>query len=115
AMDLLQLTSMSFGASMALILGRHVQVEFFAMLWPKRVQALMDAAVRLICLVLFVLIAWRLIEHGHHLRTGGEVSPTAKIPIAPFTYAAAVAMIPMCLVLFHQLLVSVQRMIKHES
>lgn len=114
-MMLLQLTAMSFGAAMALIMGRHVHVEFFVMLWPKRTQALMEGVVRLICLALFILIAWRLFVHGHHLQLGGEESPTAKLPMAPFAYAAAVGMIPMCLVLLQQFFHSVLRVIKHES
>ncbi|MDF1552026.1 MAG: TRAP transporter small permease [Deferrisomatales bacterium] len=114
-MMLLQLIAMSFGVSMALIAGRHVHVEFFVMLCPKRPQALMESVVRLICLALFILIVWRLFVHGQHLAAGGEESATNKWPMAPFAYAAAVGMIPMCLVLLHQFLDSVLRVIKHES
>ena len=115
AMMFLQLIAMSFGVSMALITGRHVHVEFFVMICPKRAQALMEGVVRLICLALFILIVWRLFVHGHHMGMGGEESPTAKLPMAPFAYAAAVGMIPMCLVLLQQFFDSVLRVIKHES
>ena len=42
---LAQLIAISFAGSMALILGRHVQVEFFVPLLPKRLQIIVDCFV----------------------------------------------------------------------
>jgi hypothetical protein len=54
--------------------------------------------------VLFAVIAWRLLEHGVELQRSREVTATAAIPLAPFAYASALAMVPMCLVLLQQFL-----------
>ena len=114
-MMLAQLIAVSFAGAMALILGRHVQVEFFMILLPKRFQALVDALINLLCLVFFIIIVWRLFVHGYDLQTGGEETMTAGLPMAPFTYASALAIIPFCLIFLQQFLSSILRMVKHES
>jgi TRAP-type C4-dicarboxylate transport system permease small subunit len=114
-MMLAQLIAISFAASMALIRNRHVQVEFFMVIFPKRFQALVNCLIQLLCLALFVLIVWRLFNHGYHLQIGGEETATAHIPVAPFCYASAIGIIPVCLVLIQQFLSSVLRVVKNES
>ena len=93
-----QLVAISFTGAMALILGRHVQVEFFVPLLPKRLQHIVDCLVHFLGFALFVLIVWRLFAFAHYLQVGEEESMTARIPLAPFTYGAAAACIPVCLV-----------------
>ena len=114
-MMLAQLIAISFGVSMALIMGRHVRVEFFIILLPKRLRSVISCFVNFLGLVLFVLIVWRLFDFGHHLQIGGEESATARIPLYPFAYAAAVGCIPVCLVYTQQLLTSILRTVKNES
>ena len=94
-----QIVAIAFAASMALMLGRHIRVEFFHHLLPKRTQAVIDSCVLFLCLGLFILIVWRLFVLGHDFQTSGEYSPTAYIPLYPFAYAIAIASIPVCLVL----------------
>jgi TRAP-type C4-dicarboxylate transport system permease small subunit len=110
-----QLIVVSFAAGMTLIRNRHVQVEFFVILLPRRIQSAIDCLIQLLCLGLFVLIVWRLFMHGYHLQTGGEETATAHIPLAPFTYASALGIIPVCLVLLQQFFSSVLRVIGNES
>jgi len=114
-MMLAQLIAVSFPASMALIRNRHVQVEFFMLLLPKRVQALVDCLVQLICLGFFALIVWRLFTHGYHLQLGAEETATARIPLSPFSYACAVGIIPVCLVLVQQFFISFLKVTRNES
>jgi TRAP-type C4-dicarboxylate transport system permease small subunit len=95
---LAQLLAISFAAASTLLSGRHVQVEFFVMMLPKRVQVIVDFLIHIFCLVLFVLIVWRLTVYGYFLQTGGEISPTAQIPLYPFAYGIALASIPVCLI-----------------
>ena len=102
-----QLIAISFAIAMALILGRHVQVEFFVPLLPKRVRHIVDCFVHFLGFALFVLIVWRLFVYGYSLQTGGEESMTARIPLHPFAYGAAVACIPVCLVFLHRLIDSI--------
>ena len=112
---LAQLIAITSAAAMTLIRGRHVSVEFFVVLLPRRVQAVIDGVVQLLCLLLFVIVVWRLFDHGYHLQTGAEASPTAHIPLAPFAYVAALAIVPMCLVLATQLLRAISRVLEDES
>jgi TRAP-type C4-dicarboxylate transport system permease small subunit len=114
-MMMAQLITVSFAAAMTLILNRHIQVGFFMRLFPKRIQTLVNCLVQLLCLILFVLIVWRLFAHGYHLQTGGEETPTARIPMSPFSYASALAMIPVCLVLLQRLLSSILSVTKNGS
>ena len=111
-MMLAQLIAVSFACAMVLILGRHVQVEFFMILLPKRLQALIDAVIQLLCFMFFILIVWRLFVHGFHLYTGGEETATARIPVAPFSYASAVAIIPVCLIFIQQFFSSILNLVK---
>jgi TRAP-type C4-dicarboxylate transport system permease small subunit len=112
---LAQLIAVSFAGAMVLILDRHVQVEFFMIMLPKRYQDLVDAFINLICLFFFIIIVWRLFVHGYDLQTGGEVTMTAGIPMAPFTYASALAIIPFCLVFLQRFLSAILSVVKHES
>ncbi len=112
---LAQLIAIPCAAAMTLIRDRHVSVELFVMLLPRRVQAVIDGVVQLLCLALFVIVVWRLFEHGYHLQSGGEQSPTAHIPLAPFAYTAAVAMVPVCLVLAQQFLRAILKVLRDES
>lgn len=93
-----QLVAISFAVAFALILGRHVRVEFLVARLPRRAQAAIDSIIFLLGLTLFTLIIWRLCVYGYSLQTGGEVSATALIPLYPFAYGIAVASIPVCLV-----------------
>ena len=113
-MMLAQLIAISFAAAMTLVRNRHVSVDFFVVLLPRRAQALIDCVVQLLCLGLFVIIVWRLFNHGYHLQTGGEQTPTIQVPVAPFSYAAALATVPVCLVLAQQLLGSIIRVVRNE-
>jgi TRAP-type C4-dicarboxylate transport system permease small subunit len=104
-----QIVAVSFGAASALILGKHIQVEFFAVLLPEKFQAALDVIVAALGLLLFVLVVWRLTVYGHYMLTGGEVSPTARIPLYPFAYGIAFACIPVCVVFLLDLINSVVR------
>ncbi len=111
-MMLAQLIAVSFAVAIALIMGRHVAVEFFVMLLPKRIQSGIDCIVNFMGLGLFIGIVWRLFVFGYGLQIGGEESMTARIPTAPFVYAAAIGCIPVCLIYLHNLLTSIVKTVK---
>ena len=113
-MMMAQLIAISFAASMALIHNRHVRVEFFLVIFPKRFQAFVECLIQLVCLGFFILIVWRLFTHGYHLQTGGEETPTAHIPMSLFSYASAVGIIPVCLVFMQRFISSVLGVVKNE-
>ena len=114
-MMLVQLIAISFAAAMALIRNRHVQVEFFMLLFPKRLQAFVDCVIRLLCLGFFALIVWRLFAYGYDLQIGGDETATAHIRLAPFSYACALGILPVCLVLLQRFFTSILRVTKNES
>jgi TRAP-type C4-dicarboxylate transport system permease small subunit len=103
-MMMAQLVGVSFAGASALMQGRHVAVEFFVAALPERPRAALAALVNLAGLALFAVVAWRLFAHGAELQASHEVTPTAYIPIAPFAYAAALAMVPLCSALAQHLL-----------
>jgi TRAP-type C4-dicarboxylate transport system permease small subunit len=104
--QLAQLMAITLAAGITLIERRHVAVEFFVLLLPLSVRRVVAFVAELLCFVLFVLIVWRLFDYGVHLQDGNEVTPTAQIRLAPFAYAAALALVPVCLVLLQQVLSS---------
>ena len=112
ALDIVQLSqivAISFAMGMALILGRHIRVESFFPLLPRRAQAVINSLVHLLGLGLFVVIIWRLCAMGYAFQTSGEYSMTAYIPYYPFAYAIALAFIPVCLVLLLKFIKSLRK------
>ena len=96
-------------AGMALILGRHIEVEFFVDLLPQRVQAAIKVFVLLLALGLFIVLIWQLFLLGHSFQSSGEYSPTAYIPLYPFAYGMALASTPVCLVLVLEILKTLKK------
>jgi TRAP-type C4-dicarboxylate transport system permease small subunit len=109
---LCQLVAISFAGASALLAGRHVQVDFFVPLLPPRTRDIVECVMSFFALVLFLLIIWRLSAYGQSLLVGNEVSPTASIPLYPFSYGIALACIPISLILFSSFLKSLMRSIK---
>ena len=106
-----QMVAVSFATAYALILGRHVSVEFFMMLLPERLRLMIDTIISFFGLTLFVLIIWRLSVYGYSLQIGGEVSATIRLPLYPFAYGIAVASIPVALIFLAGILKLVRRML----
>lgn len=104
---LAQLIAISFVIALTQILGRHVRVDFLMTGLSERTQAVIDSIIQLLVMALFIALVWGFFVFGTFLRTGGEVSPTADIPLFPFLYAAAVASILVCLVVLVQFLHSI--------
>jgi TRAP-type C4-dicarboxylate transport system permease small subunit len=107
--QLAQTVAIAFAASMALILGRHIRVEFFIRLLPRRVGAVVNSFILLLGLGLFMVILWRLFLFAHLLQTSGDYSATIYIPYYPFAYGIAFACIPVCLVFLLEFLKSLTK------
>ena len=104
-----QIVAISFAASMVLILGRHIRVEFLFNLLPRRARAIINSFVLLLGLGLFSVIIWRLCVLGYSFQTSGEYSMTVYIPYYPFAYGIALASIPVCLVFLLEFLKSLTK------
>jgi TRAP-type C4-dicarboxylate transport system permease small subunit len=109
---LAQIVAIAFPASMVLILGRHIQVEFVIARLPSNAQAVIDSLVLLLELGLFSLIIWRFCVLGYTFQTSGEHSQSAYIPYYPFAYCIALASISVCWVLLLKLLKSIGRIME---
>jgi TRAP-type C4-dicarboxylate transport system permease small subunit len=115
ALDIVQLSqivAIAFAASMTLILGRHVQVEFFYKLLPQRAQAVINTIILLIVFLFFMVIIWQVCVLGYSFQTSGEYSMTAYIPYYPFAYAVAIAFIPVCLAVLVELFKSLKQKVE---
>lgn len=110
-----QLIAMSFAIGSGLLLGRHIQVEFFMPLFPVTIQKLSEVVINLLGLALFALIAWRLFVYGIHLLEATEVSPTIQMPLFPFAIAAALACVPVSLIYLLSLITSIIKVFRNES
>lgn len=115
AVMVLQLIAISFAATITLISGRHIEVEFFTVLLPETLQAVIDLVIRLVCLALFLLLAWYLFQYAHHLQVRMETTPTARVSLYPFAYGAAIGCIPVCLVYVSTVIKCFLRIVRHDS
>lgn len=107
-----QSMAIAFACAITLIVGRHVQVEFFVSKLPERAQSIIGSIVFFLGFGLFVLIVWRLTVLGYYMQTGGETSATAHIPRCLPAYWIAFASIPVCLVFLQRFLNSLTKVRK---
>jgi TRAP-type C4-dicarboxylate transport system permease small subunit len=114
-MMILQLLAMGFALSTSYIGKRHVQVEFFVPLMPKLMRRIIACFVQSLMLVLIITMTWQLFVYGHDLKMYNEVSATVRLPLYPFTYATAIAFIPVCLVALAKWIQNIIEVFRHES
>ena len=109
---LAQIVTIAFASSIALILGRHIQVDILIGSLPRRAQAVIDIIALLLGFWLFLVIIWQFCVLGYSFQTSGEHSASARIPYYPFAYCIALASIPVCLVYLQRFLSALMRVIK---
>jgi len=92
SIDIIQIAqwlAMTCAASITLYKKMHIRVDFVVDMLPKRLQAIVDGIVYVLCFCFFVVIVWNLFKHGYSFQAGGEQSSTARIPLHPFVYLGA--------------------------
>jgi TRAP-type C4-dicarboxylate transport system permease small subunit len=92
-----QVVAIAPAIAFGLILGRHIQVDFFVALLPHRIQAVLNAIISFIAFLLFAVLLWQTILYGHSLQVSGEIGATSYIPLFPFAYLIAICCVPVCL------------------
>ena len=107
--QLAQTVAIAFACSMALILGRHIKVEFFARLLPRRLGAVVNSVILFLGLGFFMLVLWRMSVFGYLKQTSGDYSSTIHIPYYPFVFGIALATIPVCVVYVLEFLKSLKK------
>ncbi len=95
---MIQLAAIASGISSTLIAGGHIRVIFFVGKLPRPIRNWVFPIIDVLCLLLFVLIVWRLFLYGLQLHHEGEVTPTAHIPLYPVVWGVCLAVVPVCVV-----------------
>ena len=114
AMDMVSLLGAiltAFSATETQIQGRHIDVDFLVVRLSGSLQKALACVKDFICSALFALVIWRCFRYGYTFTITGEVSPTQRIPLAPFAYAIALACVPMFLVFMVTFYRSLRRII----
>ena len=78
----------------------HVSMEFVLEKVSSRTRAIMNTMTRLICLILFMLIAYNLVSVGNEFHRVGEVSPILQIPFYPVAYGISACCVVECCIFF---------------
>jgi TRAP-type C4-dicarboxylate transport system permease small subunit len=68
----------------------HVYMEFVTEKLSKKGKAVLNTFTRVICILLFILIAYNLIGVGNEFRLSGEVTSTIRLPFYPLAYGVGV-------------------------
>jgi TRAP-type C4-dicarboxylate transport system permease small subunit len=68
----------------------HVYMEFLLDRLSNKSKALLNTFTRVICILLFILIAYNLMGVGNEFRLSGEVTSTIRLPFFPLAYAVGV-------------------------
>lgn len=76
----------------------HVYMEILLEKLPGKGRAVMNTFTRVLCIILFIIVGYNLIQVGNEFRSSGEVSSTLKMPFFPVAYAVGVCCFFECLV-----------------
>jgi len=68
----------------------HVYMEILAEKLSEKGKAVLNTFTRVICILLFILIAYNLIWVGNEFRLSGEVTSTIRLPFYPLAYGVGV-------------------------
>ena len=110
-----QIVAIAPAIAFALILGRHIRVEFIIDRFPKRIRAAISSISSFLSLILFVLILWQSYLYGQSLQKAGEIGSTSHLPFYPFAYLIAFCSIPVCLAFLIEVLKSLNEVFSHGS
>jgi TRAP-type C4-dicarboxylate transport system permease small subunit len=93
----------AFAIAQTQILRGHIEVEFIIERFPRKLQKAIYIFNYVCLVVLWLVIAWRMIDYALILQNTGEVSMTERIPFYPFVYCLAFCCILTFLVFVTQL------------
>jgi TRAP-type C4-dicarboxylate transport system permease small subunit len=112
---MLQVLAISAGVASTLIAGGHVRMTFFLMKLPKTISVRIGLGIDLLCLLLFMIVGWRLACYGYRVYLEGEVSPTAHMPLYPFAFGIMLSMIPVSIEMSIRIFQRVQEILSERS
>ena len=76
----------------------HVFMDFLLEKLSKKGKNVMNTFTRVLCLILFASIGYKLFSVGARFHASGEVSPTIMLPFYPVAYGVAVCCLLQCCV-----------------
>ena len=88
----------AFGIPQVSLDKGHVYMEFLLEKLSKRGKNVMNTFTRVLCLILFAFIGYKLFGVGARFHASGEVSPTIMLPFYPVAYGVAVCCLLECCV-----------------
>ncbi len=68
----------------------HIAVDIIADRYPRWLQHLVEGVSCFLCMIFFILVAWKTFQWGLVVKRSGEVSETLGIPYYPIVYAVSV-------------------------
>ncbi len=101
----------AFAIAYTFITGGHVAIYYIVGKAPRRLKAVITVLTSFIGAALFALIAWQSVLLAGDLMASGEVSPTRKIPFYPFVWGIALSCIPVAVLLLHDTVKALRRMV----
>lgn len=106
--SLAQVTTIVFAVAATQRHKGNISVEMFYSKMPPLARALTRALTSCLGLILFLILVYQSIQLGNGFREAREVTATVQIPFYPFAYAFALALVPVVLMLFIDLIDSLQ-------
>jgi len=110
-----QIVAIAPAIALALLLGRHIRVEFIIDRFPKRVRATTGIISSFFSLVLFIFILWQSYLYGQSLQRAGEIGSTSHLPFYPFAYFIMICSIPVCLAFMIEVVKFIAEALNHGS
>lgn len=94
------------------VCGEHISIDVLTSHFPKRVQAILNSIMYLLCIGGFALIAWQSLVYAGRLIEGHNISGTLSIPVYPFLIIVAIGSIIYCLALLVSFLKNLAKAVK---
>ena len=110
-----QIVAIAPAIAFALLLDRHIRVEFIIMRLPRRIRETVCGISSFLGLVTFALILWQSYLYGESLQKAGEIGSTSHIPFYPFAYFIAFCCVPVCLAFLMEVLKSLAEVLRNGS
>ncbi len=104
-------------ATMALVVAAtqhdrgHVSVAMFMERLPVHMQSVARVLTSALGLLFFVLLVFEGYRYGNQMRLAQEVTGTVRVPIAPFVYVFAAAMVPAAMMMLCDLVDSLKEIV----
>lgn len=101
--ELLLIPAVSFSLAYAAMQNEHTRVTLFVdRIKNDRIRRGLDGIMTLLGTLFWVAIGWATIKEAIRRGAQGELSPIINVPVAPFRWAMATAIILLCIVLVFQ-------------